>query len=269
MALKASLHIETACRKGRTILKNCFFTPPFKIADITEDKTEGKLELMLMSSSPGTLDGDEYTIRIDVEEQCGLELKTQAYQRIFQMKTGAKQFTDIHLKKGASFIYIPHPLVPHGNSIFLSKTKIVMDSTSSLVWGEVISCGRKLNGEVFSFSSYHSSTEIFIGKKLVVKENILIRPFEVNVNAIGQMEGYTHQASLICIDEQMDVTESIERVIEFLQEEKNIAFGISALPANGIIIRLLGDKAEPLFVFLRKIAAACIQKRLKQNSNVA
>ena len=56
------------------------------MANITEDKTGATLQLMLMSSSPGILDGDEYKIKIELEENCSLQLHTQSYQRLFNMK---------------------------------------------------------------------------------------------------------------------------------------------------------------------------------------
>jgi urease accessory protein len=47
-----------------------FVHKPFKLADITEDRSEKTLRLMMMTSSPGILDGDEYNIQIEVEEDC-------------------------------------------------------------------------------------------------------------------------------------------------------------------------------------------------------
>ena len=60
--MKARLHIQTAVRNGITCLKQSFYTPPFKVANITEDKQAGPLHLMLMCSSPGILDGDDYQL---------------------------------------------------------------------------------------------------------------------------------------------------------------------------------------------------------------
>jgi len=269
MALRASLHIDTVLRNEKTILKKSFCTAPFKIADITEDKSQNKLLIMLMSSSPGILDGDEFYLEIDVAARCNLELQTQSYQRLFQMKQGARQFLNIHLKQASSFVYIAHPLVPHEKSIFFSKNKIVMDETSSLIWGEVISCGRKLNKEIFKFSCYHSITEIYYNDKLVVKENILMKPAETDLGGIGQLEGYTHQANLIFIDKARDINDKMEAVLSLLQQQENIEFGVSRLPVNGLIIRLLGYKAEQLFDLLKKISCVLSAIKTKEENYVS
>jgi len=257
MALISKVHIQTALREDKTFLQKSFCNPPFKIADVTEDKSQGRLQLMLMSSSPGVLDGDEYSFQIDVAENSSLQLRTQSYQRLFQMQRGAEQFMDIHLEPGSSFDYIPHPLVPHENSIFFTSNKVYLSYACSLTWGEVMSCGRKLNGEVFKLSSYQSVTEIFKNGRLMVKENLLIRPAEMKPLSIGQLENYTHQASLIFINEKAMISTLAEELNQFLVLQSNISFGVSSLHINGLIVRLLGYKAEQLFDLLKHIGAVC------------
>ena len=74
-----------------------------------------------------------------------------------------------------------------------------------------------------------------------------MQPAIINVNAIGQLEGYTHQASLIYLDEEADIkTLSAAVSMNVIIEQKEISFGITAAPVNGLIVRLLGHKAEQL-----------------------
>lgn len=61
--MNAQLDIKIGERKGCSFLKEVYFTTPFKVADITEDKTQHALQLMLMSSSPGILDGTSGWLR--------------------------------------------------------------------------------------------------------------------------------------------------------------------------------------------------------------
>src|SRR5689334_19524149 len=112
----AKLHIRTASRNGATYLDQSYCTPPFKVANITEDRSARPLNLMLMNSSPGILDGDDYTMEIEVEKDCSLHLHTQSYQRLFNMKSGARQSLKVTLADSAELVYLPHPAVPHENS---------------------------------------------------------------------------------------------------------------------------------------------------------
>jgi urease accessory protein len=227
--------------------------------NITEDKRGKDLHLMLMSSSPGILDEDEYELKIEVEENCSLQLHTQSYQRLFNMQNNAKQLMNVHLQNNASFVYLPHPSVPHKDSSFTAINKIHLNNNCNLIWGEILTCGRKLNEEIFKFNKYHNSTEIFINNKLIIKENLLMQPLFINPNSIGQLEGYTHQASLICFQHQFNTEEIIDNIHEFLSQLNEISFGISTTNKNGIIVRIVGYKAEQLHQSLKTIASIMLQ----------
>ena len=255
MPLNAKLHIETELRNGRTILKRSFASQPYKLVNITEDQDEKFLQLMLMNSSPGILDGDDYNCEIIVGENCSLQLQTQSYQRLFTMKNAARQDSNFYLQAGASLIYLPHPLVPHKNSSFTCRNNIYLKNNCELLCGEVMSCGRKENGEVFQFTSYHNLTQVYLADKLVVKENILLRPGEMDMSSIGQLEGFTHQASLIYLSERSQPDQLLNMIMEKLSLLENIEFGLSVLPVKGLIVRIMGYKAEQLFNLLQDIAS--------------
>lgn len=258
--MTATLHIQTALRKEVTFLKNTFFTTPFKVANITEDKKSPTLHLMLMSSSPGILDGDNYQLKIELEEGCSLQLYTQSYQRLFNMKQSATQLMEVQLAPYASFCFLPHPSVPHASSVFKATNKIYLAGNCSLVFGEILTCGRKLNGEVFLFSKYQNITEVFICDRLVIKENLLIEPLAIDVNAIGQLEGFTHQASLIYLHPTAKIKPLSELVTELLASEPGVVFGLTEAPVNGLIVRMLGNKAEQLHNCLKNIATILPQQ---------
>ena len=215
-----------------------------------------------MSSSPGILDGDEYQIKIELEEGCSLQLQTQSYQRLFSMKKGASQNMHIVMCKSSSFCYLPHPSVPHKASAFEAINKIYLSEKCRLIWGEVLTCGRKLSGEEFQFTKYRSLTEIFLNRKLIVKENLVIKPSVIDVKAMGQLEGYSHQASLIYIDERTNINDLISIINNSLLCHENICFGVSALPINGVLIRMLGNKAEQLFNMQKMIAESFLLKNI-------
>ncbi len=260
--MRAELHIQVARLNESTCLKKSYCTTPFKVANITEDKKDNTLRLMLMSSSPGILDGDHYNIKIELEQNCALQLHTQSYQRLFAMKEQASQQMEVRLAAGTSFCFIPHPVVPHEASHFIARNKIFLSRNCYLIFGEILTCGRKLNNEVFILSKYHNITEIFLEGKLVIKENLLMQPSIIDINAIGQLQGFTHQASLIYLNEQVNVKETISTIStisEILASKTAISVGITAAPVNGVIIRLLGQKAEQLFDCLKLIADALPQ----------
>ena len=249
----AHVTIETALRNGVTYLKKAYYSPPLKVADITEMRKERQLQLMLMSASPGVLDEDSYHIKITLEEQCALQLTTQAYQHLFSMRKGAAQHMEVQMAKGASFCYLPHPVVPHQDAMFTGSSKVYLCDDCVLTWGEVITSGRKLNGESFKFSGYHNNTEIYLNHKLVIRENLYMKPVDNSAPGIGQMEGYSHQGSIICLSPSGPAPGALAEIQDFLSAQQDILFGITAAPVNGIIVRMLGNKAEQLHHCLKTI----------------
>jgi urease accessory protein len=254
VAINGVLHFATGCKNGRTFLKSVYNTPPFKLADISGNTPTRKLQLMLMSASPGVLEGDNYKIKIELAEGTEVDLATQSYQRLFQMKKGAAQSMEVYMDSHSSFTYLPYPVVPHKLSSFSTHNKVFLSARCTLIWGEVLTCGRQLNGETFSFTRYQNKTEIFIHGRLVVKENLFLQPAAINLNSIGQLEGYTHQASFIFINEDAPARELYTGISELLSNEKEITFGVSSLPVNGLSVRLLGYRGEQLYNCLQRLA---------------
>ncbi|MNS55843.1 Urease accessory protein UreH [compost metagenome] len=250
------LNLISGYKDGRSYLKDAFFTRPFRLANIGSFTTDHSLQLMIMSSSPGILDGDRYDISIQVEEQSRLLLESQSYQRLFNMQHGAEQKMTIALAPGAVFSFVQHPVVPHEQSIFKAHNTIQLSDNCQFTFGEIITCGRKHSGEVFRFSRLHNLTEIFHNGKLVLKDNILLQPQLMAMNTLGQTEGYSHQATFIYIDTAA-TEDSIEHIItgtyDYLQEEEGIDFGISQPFSSCMIIRVLGNGGEQLYDAFRHI----------------
>lgn len=262
--MKGKLHIQTSWYNNRSCLKTAYCTPPFKVANVTEAAANEVLQLMVMNSSPGVLDGDEYYLRIELGERSSLRLQTQSYQRLYQMTKGASQEIEVFISEQSSFCYIPHPVVPHKNSFFSSRNRIHLLAHCSLIWGEVFTCGRQLNDEVFRFTHYHNKTEIFRADKLIVKDNLLLQPEKRLITSLGQMEGYTHQASLIIVQEETNIDELGAEIDLLLCKEEGISYGVSALVVNGCVVRILGYKAEQLYNCLQAIAQLI---EVKKNTN--
>jgi urease accessory protein len=179
------------------------------------------------------------------------------------MKQGATQQLTVQLADDSAFCFLTHPTVPHEQSIFTTHNNFYLSNNHQFIFGEVLTCGRKLNGEVFLFSKYHSITQIFINNKLVIKENLLMQPSFINVHAIGQLESFTHQASMIYLQPNVDCKILQSTIIELLSTEKNMELGITAAPVNGLIIRLLGHGAAQLYNCLQRVAVILQTQTIK------
>lgn len=249
----SELRIVTGRRGNATYLREGYHTKPFKLADIGAYRADKALCLMLMTASPGMLNGDDYRMDINVSAGTRLQLQTQAYQRLYSMQTGARQQMTVRVGQGAVFSYVPHPVVPHTDAVFEGHNRIFLEDDSRLIWGEILTCGRKLNGEVFRFRLFHNLTELFVRGKLVVKDNLLLEPGRLNVQATGQMEGFTHQATLIYADTRPGAEPVTDLLLHILAGEPDMACGVTQTAGPAIVLRMLAHGAEQLFGCLRKM----------------
>lgn len=257
----SDLHISAAVRMDTTYLQHSYFTRPYKVADIS-GKNAAALHLVIMTASPGVLDGDQYEIRMELEEDAQVHLYTQSYQRIFNMQQGATQQFRVRMGDASSLIYLPHPSVPHEASIFEAHNHILLGVHCRLIWGEIITCGRKLSGEVFRCSLYQSITEVYQEEKLLFKDVTVLQPEQIPAAATGQWEEYTHQGALYWHDESRDLTVMADLIHEMVSGEQNIAAGVSLTASGDLLLRILGQGAEQLYRIFKAVAALAGEERM-------
>jgi len=257
MALKSSLVLKVEYDGEQTVLRHSFARPPFKIAMLRNEFADGDLHLMVMSASPGILNGDDYTIDIDIDAGASLHLHSQAYQRLYHMRDGARQQVWVKLREGSKMVYLPHPVVPHRASHFQNRLRIDLTADSQLVWGEVFCCGRKQEGERFLYKSYYNLTEIYVDQQLKTRELILIEPAIQAVDGPGFMEGYAHQSTLFII--MRDAKNMRDSIISALEAQDDLQWGISELQVPGLIVRMLGNSAEELYDMHQRLGAIAIR----------
>ncbi|WP_188502763.1 urease accessory protein UreD [Pontibacter amylolyticus] len=259
----SQLSIVAGFREKKSYLVDAFFTRPFRVANVGQYKTDDDLYLMVMSSSPGLLDNDQYAISIKLEAGARLQLQSQAYQRLYRMQTGAIQNMKIMLEPGCAFSYVPHPVVPHQNSKFEGHTTIYLQEGCELLLSEIITCGRKHSGEAFLFTSFQNLTEVYYKQKLILKDNVLLQPRQVPPGTIGQWEGYTHQGTLVYLNTgEQPVQVYLEKVQQIVAAEKGVFFGLSQAAINGFVLRILGHGGEQLFNCFKRVQGAIWQNNL-------
>ncbi|MCX2961545.1 urease accessory protein UreD [Rodentibacter caecimuris] len=257
---------------GKTQLAEYFATPPFKVMILPHYSGSWRqgLNAMQMSSSPGVLAGDRLNIQISLAKSTALSLNTQAFTRVQSMNTGdcAEQLTQIHLAEGSRLFYLPHPLVLHKDSAFKQKTLIEMCEKAELIYGEIIAVGRVLNDERFAFRRFSSHLKIYTlqndGKKRpLVSDCIQWQPSAMNLTALSQMENYSHQGSLIYLNlgkSAVELKAVLQSIHTQIAEVKNMLVGASLLNEGGMMLRVLGHRAEQIQTLFQEIAQ-CFQAK--------
>jgi len=254
--MDSRLHIIAGFKDGGSYVKDLYVSLPFRVVSVGQRKSDNKLYQMVMSSSPGILDGDHYHLNIELEKGASLQLQSQSYQRLFNMKDKAVQELNVKMEDHTSFAYVPHPVVPHEDSNFQSKANIHIGKNSQIIISEIITCGRKHYGEVFKLKRFQNLMQIYHENKLVIRDNVVIQPDLIPINCIGNLEQYTHQGTLIFYSTKKNVDKNnlIETIIERAEQHKEeMEAGVSAMEDNGFVVRALGHGGELMYNFFLQI----------------
>lgn len=251
----SNLKLSVGIANNRSYIKDLFVDKPFRVVSVGQYATDESLHLMLMSVSPGILDGDHYILDVRVEDGASVDLETQSFQRIFKMNGKAVQDMDVCLGRSTRFFFIPHPVVPHVSSSFVNKTRVVKGFDSVFVMSEIITCGRKLSGEIFKYELFQNLLEVFDENgRLIFKDNVLLRPQLMQLSGIGMLEGFSHQGALVCLLQNRESAEALaERIHEMLDSREELSTGISLLATPGFILRALGHSGETLFSIFTEV----------------
>ena len=254
--MDSAIKINAEKESQKTVLKESYHSAPYKLTYYGSPSFHEHLEMIIMSASPGVMDEDKLTIDVHVKESAELKLFTQSFNKVHPMKIGAVQETQIQLDKNAIFHYIPHPITPFKDSIFLAKNEIHMDRDSVLIWGDIICSGRVHMKESFVFTQLHSLTKIYKDNKLIFIDNQFLSPAKQPIQKMLFFEGYTHQAALLFSSSfAKDLKIELDEIL--VQEYEDITFGFTQAADDVVIFRALGNNGELLYDFLLMLGQLC------------
>lgn len=235
------LYIETACENGMTVVKDSYFTAPFKITK--PFVSHNVLELMIMQASAGILEGDSHELEFRIRTGSHVVITGQSYTKLFRMEKGrACQKLKITVEKDASFCYLPCPVIPFRDSDFVNSGEIRLEKGARFAMTDILACGRKGMGEVFEFRKYHSRNVVYEDGLPVFADNTRLVPEEYGPEKIGFFEGHTHQGMAYLYG--ADVS---------MPEESGPLTAACSRAKRGTVVRVLGDSSDEIERFLKKI----------------
>mgnify|MGYP001444972539 CR=1 FL=1 len=150
--------------------------------------------VFIITNSGGVLQGDRYTMDFAVGPGACGHVTTQAATKIHEMDANhAIQVQEIALEDGAYLEYLPEPVIPFARSRFLTRTRIRIAPSATLLYAETLMGGRRHygDGERFAFDVFSSTVvaERLSGESLFV-EKFLIEPARSPVFRPGVMDDF-------------------------------------------------------------------------------
>lgn len=250
----SELKIEAGEKRNETVLKNVYFTPPFKIMKPFYEG--GLMKILQMSASPGIMEGDRQNINISIDENACCEIYSQSYEKIHNTGRGqGERNINIELESNCFLAYNPLPVIPYKNSAFENKGVVrLRDKSSVLVYSDIITAGRIASGEEFEYRYYKSLVEIYEGNELKYRDNAIYDNCKMNMRGIGLFEGYTHLLSMALCNI------NIENQICEIFKNYEYPWGVSNVCENYTGVRVFGRRGEELKEISEKISNLAFKK---------
>ena len=252
----STIRVNAEREGGSTVLKESYHNAPYKVRHFGTANTKKHLEMIIMSSSPGIMDGDKLLIDVHVRKSAELKLVTQSYNKLHPMRLGATQHTQVQLDGDSIFYYVPHPLTPFKDSIFKTTNAFHLADDATLIFGDIIGAGRIFMDEAFVFTKLHTITDIYRNGQLIYKDNQCLLPKEQPVQDMLFFENHTHQGAFIYSGPFADAMK--EEMDEILTVEyEDVEFGFTKCAENTILLRAVADNGELLYNFFNMLAHMC------------
>ena len=256
------LELRSEYKDGKTILKDVYFTAPYKVMTPFK-KDGGGISVMPLCASAGIMSGDKQEFKYRIGEGTNVELLSQSFEKIHRMEDAgsAERHTDVIIEKNATFYYYPQPVIPFAESAFDSTMDIRLeDESSNLFMLEIITCGRATRGEEFEYRRFSSKVEIRRAEALIYRDNTRFEPAVMDMAGFGMYEDYTHVANIFMTapdtewrrELQSQIWEVLERAEEGLSMRADesvpmsVEGGVTELAYGDLAVRIFGKRAQEL-----------------------
>ncbi len=250
--MNSKLKIVTCSKDGRTYPEEVFFSAPYKLTNCFPD-TSGGIEYILMNSSPGIMANDKSHIDIYLEDNSRLILSSQSYEKILKMEGEcASRRTLITVNHNAHLKFFPLPVIPFADSAFESHTTInLADQTAKLIYADFISSGRYHNQERFKYKTFISKLNVFLGDKLIYRDNSRFIPEIFSLSDMGMYENFNCLANLLIYGFNLS-QRKLSLVNDLIGADTKIESALTELPYTGTLLRALAYESNDLHKFVNK-----------------
>ena len=241
------LRLDGEDRKGKTVAKSVYFQGALKVMRPIYHDDSGQVCYYLLNPGGGYLDGDRYHMQISLEKEAKLTLTTQSATKVYKTPhTHAYQETEIFLKKGSYFEYIPDPLIAYQHARYKQKNVIHMEKGATFLYSDIITPGWSPDGKRFSYEQLQLINEIYMDQELVVYDHIKLNPANRHMENIGHMEGFSHLGSMLVVGEQTtpELLDRLHHVIQAKTDDYKV--GLSQLSVKGFSVRILAYSTQEI-----------------------
>ena len=237
------LHLEFEKRKGRTILSESYSKSPMHVFQPFYPDDTGCAYTHVFNAAGGLVCGDRIEIHITLNENSHVLATTPSATKIYRSSGGsASQETEITVRKGGVFEYLPSYVIPFANSLYRQKTKLTMEEDTTAFLIDFFTTGRLARGEHLQFDQYSSIMEVDHCGEPILFEKATLIPLDTDYGGIGFLESFAAAASVYLIFDNPRIEKNLLNILRAgVGDLSGVLGGVSTLPSKGVIVRLLGN----------------------------
>ena len=234
----------------KTYIKDLQTKAPLLVQKALYPNTEfpNTAHIYLMSSAGGILQGDKLEIDIIAGKNTLSHITTQAATKIYKVEKGySSQYINLFAQNGSYLEFIPHQIIPYKSSKFYQEVNLKIETTSTVVYSEIISAGRLASGEKFDFDiCFLRLTAYDRNGKMLFSDVMNMQPTK-NGKELEYLFGDKTICSTVYIVTKSVENEKIDHEIRSAIKNKSMLASCSALPNDsGIVVRILSDSIDEI-----------------------
>lgn len=247
-----SLHFESNGR-GSTILTDQQQRPPLQVIRAF-DTGDGAALVHLHNVSGGVLAGDHLETTVTVGPGARARVTSTSSTRVYrhqESRGDAKIINTATIAANGILEWLPDSLIPYAGSRCEQTTVVTMDTGSGLFWWEIVGPGRTAHNEVFQYERLRLNFDVFTPDALIFQERICLEPALRPLSEPARLGPYRYFCSFVVAKVGEDARTWLDlesRLHEQTREWSlgDASWGVSTLPAHGLILRGLGVNARDL-----------------------
>lgn len=248
------LRFERAGGTGRTTLASCEQHPPLRVVR-SFPSGEAATLAHLHNLSGGVLGGDLLELSVEVGDGARAQLTSTGATRLYRCRPGAPAAVQRQLfrvGRGALLEYLPDELIPFAGARYRQETVIELEDDAGLFWWEAVAPGRAARGEVFMYDSLRFRLDLTTRGLPLVRERIALEPARRRLQTPARLGPYlyfaTFYACRVGVPEPrwLELEAKLSELAQSLSQPDSILWGVSKLPAHGLVVRTASIKGRDI-----------------------
>jgi urease accessory protein len=256
-----ALRLEYDAARRTAVLQASSQEPPLKVVRAFGIE-DGSALLHLHNVSGGLLGGDQLKMTLEIGESAPVQVTTTGATRVYRSRPDAPPATqqiNVSVGQNACLEYLPDPIIPFAGSRFAQHTRIRLDSGAGLFWWEVLAPGREACGEVFAYDAVEMKTSILALDNPIAIERVRLEPKTYPVSSPVRLGKHRYWATFyICrvgleTSKWLALEHQLREVVHESSPTADMLWGLSTLPAHGIVCRCLAVCGRDVLACLNKL----------------